>query len=113
MDQMDPSYKEGMELVKDRYGSERRKAKILNFSLAYGKTEYGLSKDFGVSLDEAKQIVERWYKSRPEVCSEACRYRLLLLVCHGILCCSEAYCEACSSMIHAAVHCRWLSGKLL
>jgi hypothetical protein len=72
MDKMDPNYHEGMELVKDRYSSERRRAKILNFSLAYGKTEYGLSKDFGVPLDEAKQIVERWYKSRPEVRRYTC-----------------------------------------
>lgn len=64
---MDPNFKEGMVLVKDQYSSERRKAKILNFSLAYGKTEYGLSKDFNVTLAEAKGIVERWYKSRPEV----------------------------------------------
>lgn len=67
LDHMDPNFKEGMVLVKDKYSSERRKAKILNFSLAYGKTEYGLSKDFNVTLAEAKGIVERWYKSRPEV----------------------------------------------
>lgn len=78
MDHMDPNFKEGMVLVKDKYSSERRKAKILNFSLAYGKTEYGLSKDFNVTLSEAKGIVERWYKSRPEVrCPDAA-----VLPCH-------------------------------
>lgn len=40
---------------------------ILNFSIAYGKTAHGLSKDFGVSLDEAEATVERWYADRPEV----------------------------------------------
>ena len=104
---MDPNFKEGMELVKDRYGSERRKAKILNFSLAYGKTEYGLSKDFGVSLDEAKTIVERWYKSRPEVCSFAACYSLLWLVYHGVL----PRTTACHD--HAALCCRWQTGKQL
>jgi DNA polymerase I-like protein with 3'-5' exonuclease and polymerase domains len=34
-------------LVKDKFGSERRKAKTLNFSIAYGKTVHGLAKDWG------------------------------------------------------------------
>lgn len=106
MDQMDPNYKEGMELVKDRYGSERRKAKILNFSLAYGKTEYGLSKDFGVSLDEAKKIVERWYKSRPEVCSIPASAIPLLLVRHGFLHITAACHSHCDTLC-----CRWQIGK--
>lgn len=54
-------------LLKDVYGSERRKAKTLNFSIAYGKTPFGLSKDWGVSVEEAKQMLEAWYKDRPEV----------------------------------------------
>lgn len=33
-------------LVKDKFGSERRKAKTLNFSIAYGKTVHGLAKDW-------------------------------------------------------------------
>ena len=40
---------------------------ILNFSIAYGKTAHGLSKDWGVSLEEAEATVERWYSDRPEV----------------------------------------------
>ena len=40
-------------LLKDKYPSERKKAKILNFSIAYGKTVQGLAKDWDVSLDEA------------------------------------------------------------
>jgi DNA polymerase I len=54
-------------LVKDQFGSERRKAKVLNFSIAYGKTPHGLAKDFNVSLSEAKETLERWYADRPEV----------------------------------------------
>eukprot|EP00879_Flechtneria_rotunda_P001581 GHRR01001740.1.p1 GENE.GHRR01001740.1~~GHRR01001740.1.p1 ORF type:complete len:951 (+),score=402.49 GHRR01001740.1:427-2853(+) len=54
-------------LLKDKFASERRKAKILNFSIAYGKTAHGLSKDFGVSLEEAEETVNRWYADRPEV----------------------------------------------
>jgi|TARA_B100000524_G_scaffold124609_2_gene61335 DNA polymerase-1 len=43
-------------LLKDLFGSERRRAKTLNFSIAYGKTPHGLSKDWGVSVDEASLI---------------------------------------------------------
>lgn len=32
----------------DAYASERRKAKMLNFSIAYGKTANGLSRDWKV-----------------------------------------------------------------
>ncbi len=42
-------------------------AQVLNFSIAYGKTAHGLSRDWGTSLDEAKDTVERWYSDRPEV----------------------------------------------
>ncbi|BFI30949.1 DNA polymerase I [Marchantia polymorpha subsp. ruderalis] len=54
-------------LLKDIFGSERRKAKMLNFSIAYGKTAMGLSKDWKVSLEEAKATVDLWYSDRPEV----------------------------------------------
>ena len=54
-------------LLKDVYGAERRKAKTLNFSIAYGKTAFGLAKDWGVTKDEAKDTLERWYADRPEV----------------------------------------------
>ena len=33
-------------LVKDKFASERRKAKTLNFSIAYGKTVHGLAQDW-------------------------------------------------------------------
>ena len=42
-------------------------AQILNFSIAYGKTKHGLSKDWEVTLQEAEATVERWYADRPEV----------------------------------------------
>mmetsp|Transcript_24500 Transcript_24500/g.55961 ORF Transcript_24500/g.55961 Transcript_24500/m.55961 type:complete len:859 (+) Transcript_24500:1720-4296(+) len=54
-------------LLKDVYASERRKAKTLNFSIAYGKTAHGLSQDWGVSVTEAETMLQAWYDSRPEV----------------------------------------------
>jgi len=54
-------------LLKDVFGSERRRAKTLNFSIAYGKTAHGLSKDWGVSIDEANEMLRAWYADRPEV----------------------------------------------
>lgn len=40
---------------------------MLNFSIAYGKTVDGLSRDWKVSIAEAKKTVNRWYKEREEV----------------------------------------------
>lgn len=54
-------------LVKDTYGSERRKAKTLNFSIAYGKTVHGLALDWGISKEEAQETLDAWYRDRPEV----------------------------------------------
>ena len=54
-------------LLKDVYAVERRKAKVLNFSIAYGKTAHGLSQDWGVTVVEAKQEIDAWYRDRPEV----------------------------------------------
>ena len=54
-------------LVKDSFASERRKAKTLNFSIAYGKTAHGLSQDWGVSKTEAEEMLQAWYCARPEV----------------------------------------------
>ncbi|GMF41287.1 unnamed protein product [Phytophthora fragariaefolia] len=54
-------------LLKDKYGNERKNAKVLNFSIAYGKTAFGLSKDFNVSRKEAAETLEKWYADRGEV----------------------------------------------
>lgn len=76
-------------LLKELFASERRKAKVLNFSIAYGKTAHGLSKDWKVSIDEAKNTVEKWYADRPEVCAT----QVVLLFSKSLHLC--AYC--CSS----------------
>jgi len=54
-------------LLKDAFGAERRKAKMLNFSIAYGKTAQGLSWDWQVSVKEARETLKLWYSDRKEV----------------------------------------------
>lgn len=54
-------------LLKDAFGMERRRAKTLNFSIAYGKTTSGLAKDWGISVSDAAETVTRWYSDRAEV----------------------------------------------
>eukprot|EP01127_Copromyxa_protea_P021264 TRINITY_DN7269_c0_g1_i1.p1 TRINITY_DN7269_c0_g1~~TRINITY_DN7269_c0_g1_i1.p1 ORF type:complete len:1237 (+),score=291.21 TRINITY_DN7269_c0_g1_i1:29-3739(+) len=54
-------------LIKDAYGTERKRAKTLNFSIAYGKTVHGFAKDWGVSKEEAQETLDKWFADRPEV----------------------------------------------
>ncbi|CAI2379738.1 unnamed protein product [Moneuplotes crassus] len=54
-------------LVKDLYAAERKKAKIMNFSIAYGKTAHGFANDFNCTIEEAQDVVDIWYRERPEV----------------------------------------------
>jgi DNA polymerase-1 len=54
-------------MVKDVFASERRKAKTLNFSIAYGKTVHGLAADWGITTEEAEKTLSAWYADRPEV----------------------------------------------
>jgi len=42
--------------LQDAFGSERRKAKMLNFSIAYGKTAVGLSRDWKVLFCSCKYL---------------------------------------------------------
>ena len=56
----------GVEL-KDKFANERKKAKVMNFSIAYGKTVHGFMKDWNCSEEEARNTVNLWYADRPEV----------------------------------------------
>lgn len=40
---------------------------MLNFSIAYGKTAQGLSRDWQVSVKEARDTLKLWYRDRKEV----------------------------------------------
>ena len=66
-----------------RYRSERQKAKILNFSIAYGKTPFGLAKDWGVTVKEAEAMLEAWYGPATLPTRPPCLQALTLLSpCH-------------------------------
>lgn len=54
-------------LLKEKYAIERKKAKTMNFSIAYGKTQTGFAKEWGIEGWEAKKIIDQWYKERQEV----------------------------------------------
>ena len=45
----------------------RSVAKIVNFSIIYGKTPFGLSKELGISQGEAKLYIERYFGQYPKV----------------------------------------------
>eukprot|EP01036_Dinobryon_divergens_P031325 gene31325-40700_t len=67
---MYPHIKQAVEsgqVLLDTYASERRKAKTLNFSIAYGKTVHGLAQDWGITKQEAEEVLNAWYRDRPEV----------------------------------------------
>ncbi|MBM4018050.1 MAG: DNA polymerase I [Planctomycetes bacterium] len=40
---------------------QRRVAKIVNFSLIYGKTAYGLSRDLGIAVGEAERFIDEYF----------------------------------------------------
>jgi DNA polymerase-1 len=54
-------------LLKEKFSNERKNAKIMNFSIAYGKTVHGFMKDWNCSEEEAKKTMDLWYSDRPEV----------------------------------------------
>lgn len=45
----------------------RRRAKTINFSVIYGKTDYGLSRDLSISVSEAHEYIEAYFRQYPRV----------------------------------------------
>lgn len=54
-------------ILKDKFANERKKAKTMNFSVAYGKSSFGFANDWGCSIEEAQKFLDLWYADRPEV----------------------------------------------
>ncbi len=46
---------------------KRRRAKIINFSIIYGKTAFTLGKDFGIPTREAEAFIESYFERYPRV----------------------------------------------
>lgn len=52
----------------ENYDKEKRKrAKVLNFGLLYGMSAYTLAERFHISLDEAEDIMRRYWNAVPEI----------------------------------------------
>lgn len=48
---------------------QRQVGKRINFSILYGLTPYGLSKDLGISFGDAKKYIDRYFEQYPRVLS--------------------------------------------
>jgi DNA polymerase-1 len=46
---------------------ERSKAKAINFGIIYGMSQYGLAKQVGISNEEAKHFIERYFETYPKI----------------------------------------------
>lgn len=53
--------------VKDRFASERTRAKAVNFGIIFGMEAITLADNLGVDVVEAAQLMDKWYRSKPEV----------------------------------------------
>ncbi len=45
----------------------RRRAKVINFGIIYGQSSFGLSKELGISREEAEEFIDAYYKKYPSV----------------------------------------------
>jgi len=45
----------------------RRRAKTVNYAVLYGMSDYGLSQELGISVGEAKQIIEQYFQRFPQI----------------------------------------------
>ncbi len=53
--------------IEDVDPSMRRKAKVINFGIIYGMSPYGLSKELGISAEEGKTYIDRFFQNHPYI----------------------------------------------
>jgi DNA polymerase-1 len=46
---------------------QRSKAKVINFGITYGMSAYGLSKELGISIEEAQDFINKYHQRFPKV----------------------------------------------
>lgn len=51
----------------ERMGVDRRMAKIINFSILYGKGAFGFAVDMNITVPEAKKYIEQYFATFPEL----------------------------------------------
>ncbi len=47
--------------------SMRREAKVVNFGIVYGQTEFGLSQELSISRNDAKEFMDKYFASYPQI----------------------------------------------
>ncbi len=45
----------------------RRQAKVVNFGIVYGQSEFGLSEELGITRNDAKEFMEKYFTSYPQI----------------------------------------------
>lgn len=53
--------------VEDVTRDQRQSAKSVTFGLMYGKTPMGYAKDAGITKEEAEEVFEKYFKSKPKI----------------------------------------------
>lgn len=69
--------------------AHRMMAKSFNFGIAYGRTEFTIAKDFKISIEEAQELIEKWFIRAPQAaqyllqCDQDAREGKTLTTCFG------------------------------
>lgn len=53
--------------IKDKFNSQRNRAKAINFGIAYGKTGRGFAEDWQISQEAAEEVVAQYFEAAPRV----------------------------------------------
>jgi DNA polymerase-1 len=57
----------GLPTIKEKFGIERNQAKAVNFGIVFGMEAASLAEDLGIEPHQAEDLIEAWYRSKPEV----------------------------------------------